>query len=302
MPTKNPPSRASGTPIYVIAGFLGSGKTTLLKRALAYELDQGVTPAVLMNEFGEVDVDGALLHEHPRSQDVELQSLLSGCICCDLSGEFTDKVGHLMKETQGAPLFIETTGLADTGQVVAGVHTALAAQDSPSLGWKATSTSIYGGGRDHAHGMEKKTGMLVLIGDAVHNTADGIAIGAACVASPGLGLVTTLAVLGHEVPQELSDFTILLSSGFTRWKAFLWNSLSGLGTLAGVVAAYGGLGYAEAIVPYALSVAAASFMYIGLADLVPGLHGRMGAAKGVWQFAMMIAGMATIATLTMLPH
>ena len=154
----------------------------------------------------------------------------------------------------------------------------------------------------HAHGMEKKTGMLVLIGDAVHNIADGIAIGAACVASPGLGLVTTLAVLGHEVPQELSDFTILLSSGFSRWKAFFWNTLSGLGTLVGVVVAYGGLAYAEAIVPYALSVAAASFLYIGLADLVPGLHGRMGAAKGVWQFAMMIAGMVTIALLTMLPH
>jgi len=75
-----------------------------------------------------------------------------------------------------------------------------------------------------------------------------------------------------------------------------------MGTLVGVVAAYGGLAYAEAIVPYALSVAAASFFYIGLADLVPGLHGRMGAAKGVWQFAMMIAGMVTIATLTMLPH
>jgi zinc and cadmium transporter len=155
---------------------------------------------------------------------------------------------------------------------------------------------------DHAHGVEKKTGMLILIGDAVHNMADGVAIGAACVASPGLGLVTTLAVLGHEVPQELSDFTILLSSGFTRWKAFFWNTLSGMGTLVGVVAAYGGLGYAEAIVPYALSVAAASFLYIGLADLVPGLHGRMGAAKGVWQFAMMIAGMVTIAMLTMLPH
>lgn len=154
----------------------------------------------------------------------------------------------------------------------------------------------------HAHGVEKKTGMLILIGDAVHNMADGIAIGAACVASPGLGLVTTLAVLGHEVPQELSDFTILLSSGFSRWKAFFWNTLSGMGTLVGVVAAYGGLGYAEAIVPYALSVAAASFLYIGLADLVPGLHGRMGAAKGVWQFAMMIAGMVTIAMLTMLPH
>jgi len=155
-------------------------------------------------------------------------------------------------------------------------------------------------GRSHHHVERgKQTGMLVLIGDAVHNTADGIAIGAACVASPGLGLVTTLAVLGHEVPQELSDFTILLSSGFSRWKAFSWNTLSGLGTLVGVIAAYGGLGYAEAIVPYALSVAAASFLYIGLADLVPGLHGRVGAAKGVWQFAMMIAGMVTIASMTM---
>lgn len=157
-------------------------------------------------------------------------------------------------------------------------------------------------GHSHAHGMGKKTGMLVLIGDAVHNMADGVAIGAACVASPGLGLVTTLAVLGHEIPQELSDFTILLSSGFSRWKAFVWNTLSGMGTLVGVVAAYGGLGYAEAIVPYALSVAAASFLYIGLADLVPGLHGRMGVAKGGWQFVMMIAGMMTIAMLTMLAH
>ncbi|MFM8540797.1 MAG: ZIP family metal transporter [Nitrospira sp.] len=159
-----------------------------------------------------------------------------------------------------------------------------------------------GQAHDHAPVGGTHTGMLVLIGDAVHNTADGIAIGAACVASPGLGLVTTLAVLGHEVPQEFSDFTILLSSGFSRWKAFFWNTLSGLGTLVGAVAAYGGLGYAEAIVPYALSVAAASFLYIGLADLVPGLHGRMGAAKGVLQFAMMIAGMVTIAMLTMLAH
>lgn len=156
--------------------------------------------------------------------------------------------------------------------------------------------------RPHGHPMGKKTGMLVLIGDGVHNCADGIAIGAACVASPGLGLVTTLAVLGHEVPQELSDFTILLSSGFSRAKAFAWNTLSGLGTLVGVVAAYGWLASAEAIVPYALSVAAASFLYIGLADLVPGLHGRSGAAKGAWQFVMMIAGMVTIGALTMLPH
>ncbi len=123
--TEHARRRNKMTPIYVIAGFLGSGKTTLLKRALAYELDRGVKPAVLMNEFGEVDVDGALLHDHPRSNDIELQALLSGCICCDLSGEFSEKVGHLVKETKGAPLFIETTGLADTGQVIVGVEKAL---------------------------------------------------------------------------------------------------------------------------------------------------------------------------------
>lgn len=127
MPTKRLPRRLSGTPIYVIAGFLGSGKTTLLKRALAHELDRGVKPAVLMNEFGEVDVDGAVLHEHPRSKDIELQSLLSGCICCDLSGEFSEKVGQLVQRSKGAPLFIETTGLADTGQVVTGVEQTLSA-------------------------------------------------------------------------------------------------------------------------------------------------------------------------------
>jgi len=124
------------SPIYVIAGFLGSGKTTLLKRALAHELDRGVKPAVLMNEFGEVDVDGSVLHEHLRSSDIELQTLLSGCICCDLSGEFSEKVGQLIQTSKGAPVFIETTGLADTGQVVMGVEKALAAQSSQ----KATGT------------------------------------------------------------------------------------------------------------------------------------------------------------------
>ncbi len=125
--------KASTTaPVYIIAGFLGSGKTTLLKRALAHQLDQGVTPAVLMNEFGEVDVDGSLLHDHPCSSDVELEALLSGCICCDLSGEFSEKVGRLVAKSKGAPLFIETTGLADTGQVILGVEKALAAPQKRS--------------------------------------------------------------------------------------------------------------------------------------------------------------------------
>ena len=160
--------------------------------------------------------------------------------------------------------------------------------------------------KPHGHGkgstVRREAGTLILVGDAVHNLADGIAIGVACVASPALGLVTTLAVLGHEIPQELSDFTILLSSGFSPWQAFWANTLSGMATLVGVVLAFGGLAYAEPIVPYALMLAAASFLYIGLADLVPGLHGRHGAASGGWPFAMMLAGMVTIGMLTMIPH
>ncbi len=139
--------RSKVTPIYVIAGFLGSGKTTLLKRALAHEQNRGVKPAVLMNEFGEVDVDGALLHDHPRSKDIELQALLSGCICCDLSAEFSEKVGHLVKETKGAPLFIETTGLADTGQVITGVEKALTQSSSKLRGTLASVIVMVDGPR-----------------------------------------------------------------------------------------------------------------------------------------------------------
>jgi zinc and cadmium transporter len=161
-------------------------------------------------------------------------------------------------------------------------------------------------GHEHApglaHPLPPKTGALILIGDAVHNFGDGIAVGAACVASPGLGFVAALAILGHEIPQEISDFSILLSSGFSRWKAFLWNTLSGLTTIVGALMAFGGLGYAESIVPYALGVGAASFLYIGLADLVPNLHGRVGAASGIWQFATMVAGMVTIALIEMMPR
>jgi G3E family GTPase len=114
------------SPVYILAGFLGSGKTTLLKRLLAHELDRGMKPAVLMNEFGETDVDGCLLHDHRRAGDVELQALLNGCVCCDLSADLAASVAHLVEATPGGPVFIETTGLAETGQVVAGVGRALA--------------------------------------------------------------------------------------------------------------------------------------------------------------------------------
>lgn len=143
------------------------------------------------------------------------------------------------------------------------------------------------------HGV--KAGNLILIGDAFHNLVDGVAVAAAFLASPSLGIATAVAVIGHEIPQEIGDFCILLGSGFSRAKALLWNGLSGLATLVGALLGYAMLGQATAMVPYILAVAAAGFLYIGLADLVPGLHGRRAAGSGLIQFVMMLAGIATIA-------
>ncbi len=139
-----------------------------------------------------------------------------------------------------------------------------------------------------------KTGNLILVGDVFHNFVDGVTVAAAFLASPSLGIATAIAVIGHEIPQEIGDFVILLGNGFSKRKALLWNGLSGLSTLAGALVAYFAFGQATEVVPYALAVAASGFLYIGLADLVPGLHGRMGAAGGVMQFLMMLAGIGII--------
>ncbi len=149
---------------------------------------------------------------------------------------------------------------------------------------------------EHQHALSAiKPATLILIGDAVHNFVDGVAVAAAFLASPALGVATAVAVIGHEIPQELGDFVLLLEGGFSRAKALLWNGLSGLATLAGALLAYVALAQATWVVPYALAVAASGFLYIGLADLVPGLHGRRGAASGILQFLMMLLGIAIIA-------
>ncbi|SCZ50302.1 ZIP family metal transporter [Thiohalomonas denitrificans] len=137
-------------------------------------------------------------------------------------------------------------------------------------------------GTRHAHAVEgagtgqigRSPGILVLFGDALHNFVDGVLIAAAFLTDIGLGIATSLAVAAHEVPQELGDFAVLLGSGRSRLRALLLNILSGSTTLLGAVLAYFALGATEGLLPYVLVVAAASFIYIAVADLIPGLHAR----------------------------
>ena len=147
---------------------------------------------------------------------------------------------------------------------------------------------------DHTHEKTAPAGTLVLVGDAVHNFVDGILIAAAFMTDIHLGVVTALAVAAHEIPQEVGDFAILLESGFSRGKAFLFNILASLTTVVGALLAYYSLQAVEAFVPYVLAIAASSFIYVAVADLIPGLHKRTEISESVRQILLIASGIFLI--------
>jgi zinc and cadmium transporter len=142
-------------------------------------------------------------------------------------------------------------------------------------------------------------GPLILAGDAFHNFVDGFAIAAAFLTSVPLGISTSLAVIAHEIPQELGDFAILLDSGYRRRTALVYNLLSSAMTLPGALIAYFALSALTGIIPYVLAISAASFIYIATADLIPGLHRETSPRSGIHQMLLLLAGIATILLMQM---
>jgi zinc and cadmium transporter len=136
---------------------------------------------------------------------------------------------------------------------------------------------------------------LVLVGDTLHNFVDGFVIGAAFLANIHLGIASAIAIIAHEIPQEVGDFAILLRGGFSRRKALALNLLSSLSAVVGGWVAYTTLGGAQAYLPWALGFAVASLLYVAVADLIPGLHERTDAKTGIGQVALILAGVALIA-------
>jgi zinc and cadmium transporter len=151
----------------------------------------------------------------------------------------------------------------------------------------------------HDEECEEHTGAapVILFGDAFHNFLDGVAIAAAFLTSVPLGIAASLAVIAHEIPQEVGDFAILLHSGYSRGRAFAYNLLSSATTLPGALAGYLYLDTARRLTPLFLSVSAASFIYVAMADLVPHLHRQVGLRPIAAQTALLFLGIATIATL-----
>jgi zinc and cadmium transporter len=144
----------------------------------------------------------------------------------------------------------------------------------------------------HDHG---RTGLMILIGTAVHNFCDGVVIAAAFLADARLGVAATLAIVAHAVPQQVGDFAVLLHSGFARGRAFAYNVSAGLATLAGALAGYVALAQMQQALPTVLAVAAASLLYVAVADLIPSLHRRPEPLETVKQLALILLGVGVIA-------
>lgn len=154
----------------------------------------------------------------------------------------------------------------------------------------------------HCHDAEdcevhtKSAASLVIVGDAFHTFVDGALIAAAVVTSIPLGVTTALAVVAHEIPQEVGDVAILLHAGYSRTRAFTLNLLSGLGGVLGAVLMLATSETAPGVLPYVLSFAAGSFLYVAMSDLIPDLHRNAGGGS-VRQLLLMGAGIVTIVML-----
>jgi zinc and cadmium transporter len=138
---------------------------------------------------------------------------------------------------------------------------------------------------------------LVIVGDAFHTFVDGALIAAAVLTALPLGVTTALAVAAHEIPQEVGDVAILLRAGYSRGRAFMLNLLAALGGVVGAAAMVMASRIVPAILPYVLAFAAGNFLYVAMADLIPGLHRDSGASGGVRQMLLIGAGIGTIAML-----
>jgi zinc and cadmium transporter len=145
----------------------------------------------------------------------------------------------------------------------------------------------------HSHD-NGRSGMMIMLGDTFHSFVDGVLIAAAFMADVQLGIVTAIAIIAHEIPQEAGDFLILLNSGYTRRQAFLFNLLSSLTTLLGGLATYFMLQDMNHIIPSLLGLASACMIYVAMSDLIPGLHKRPEIDATIQQVALITLGISSI--------
>lgn len=152
---------------------------------------------------------------------------------------------------------------------------------------------------DSLHGT-KPAPILVLIGDSIHNFIDGAAIAATFLTNPGLGVVTTLAIAAHEIPQEVADFSVLIHGGLSKVKALVFNLISSLTALIGAIGGYYFFEKIEGLLPALLAFTAGMFIYIACSDLIPELHKDFQKQKSWIQSVPFVAGILLLYILVKL--
>lgn len=157
-------------------------------------------------------------------------------------------------------------------------------------------------GPHHTHN-NKSIGYINLIGDGIHNFVDGALIATSFMIDPTLGIISTLVIAIHEIPQEIADFGILIYSGFSKFKALLWNFFSGITAVVGGIATYFFAITIEQAIPYLLAIAGGGFLYLAMADIMPELHHETDRKYIAWQAIWLILGVVIIYIVTTLaPH
>lgn len=158
----------------------------------------------------------------------------------------------------------------------------------------------------HHHGFDAEQagrgGLAVLVGDSIHNFSDGVIIAAAFLVDRHLGLATAIAIVAHEIPQEVGDYIVLLNAGLSRRRALLYNALSGLAAVLGGVFGYWLVGPHDQLFPYLLVVASSSFIYVAVADLLPQLQRRLPWHETAQQLAWLAGGIGIVLVMLQLLH
>jgi zinc and cadmium transporter len=230
-----------------------------------------------------------------RRRNILLPSMISFAIGALLGAAFLGLLPHAMEESNG----IDAHQVGFT--VLLGLLGFFALEKM--VLWRHCHThdcEMHGSDLEHAR--KSAAGQLILVGDGIHNFVDGVLIAASFLTDIQLGIVTSIAVIAHEIPQELGDFAVLLHSGFKPGRAIFYNILSSLTMIVGGVVAYFSLTFASAAVPYVLAVAASSFIYIAVADLIPGLHKRPSLKETFEQVTLIALGVLLIYVTESLLH
>ena len=270
-------ARASGIPMlisYAIGAMLGAVFLEILPEAIEAASAQGssvqqMTATVLFGILLFFALEKLVIWRHCHGDHCEVHAI------------------HTEEECPDIQLVIKT----DVQQTPI-LNTKYRAASDVTL---RSSNSIIKTPHNHSHNHDHgRSGMMVMIGDTFHNFVDGILIASAFMVDVKVGIVTSIAIIAHEIPQEVGDFLILLHSGYSKKQAFLFNLVSSFATVVGGVIAYFALQHVQGWVPTILGFAASSMLYVAVADLIPSLHKRTELRATISQLSLILCGVASI--------